>query len=322
MDSLLSYINLLLILFCVYELASLAGLFSERSGIANIAIEGSMIIGAVVFGICYENFFEITGSNTSATIAISLIITVPSSALFSMLLAILANRYKADQIIAGTGMNLLAPVLGFLLYNIFTVQGHDLQQTSILITINDWQIPIDTGSAVPNRDLNWFVIMFIGFTIIAMAVTAYILNKSTFGLRLKSSGENPYALETSGVSVNKMRYIAIYISGCLSSMAGIIFIVKGNFFFTVNGSGFLALGVLILGQYKVIGTMIGSIVLAAFISFFNTLPGVLGYGGAVDSLSNIMYTIPFIIPIIGLIIFRKNSFAPKAVGTNFKKDQR
>ncbi len=308
-----SFLAAFICLYAVYQLASLAGLFSERSGTANVAIEGNMIVGAIVFVLIYQ----LLGFDKDIySVLLAIIITVPLAGLYMMLLSILTNRYFADHIVAGTGMNLLAPALMMMLYWILspTVVGYN-RPGSVLFIIPQWYVTIDGFST----DLSYLHIFLVLLTILITVICYLTLNKTRFGLRLKSSGENPYSLETSGISVKKTRTIALYLSGILSSLAGIVFVTKGTFFFTVNGSGFLAIGILILGQYRVIGTTIGSVVLALFIALFDTLPLFLGSG--VAQLTYMMKIIPFVIPIIGLIIFKK-SYVPKAVGTNFKKDQR
>ncbi len=295
------------ILYSVYQLGSLAGLFSERSGTANIAIEGNMIVGATLFSI-FWSLFNGSIENSSIAIIFSIFFTIVISSTYMLLLGYITSKYMADHIIVGTGMNMLAPAIGLLLYGLIIKN-----QPSISPTYGDW-IGYINGSIQYNM---LFVYFFIA-TILILILSAFVLNKTKFGLRLKSSGENPYALETAGVSVFKTRMIALWIAGALSTFAGIAFAVKGTFNFTVNGSGFLSIGILLLGQYRVSGTIIGSAIFALFISFFNNwaiiIPGE-------ANLQFLMNVIPFVIPIIGLMIFKTHS-APKAVGTNFKKDQR
>ena len=309
----ISFLAAFICLYSVYQLASLAGIFSERSGTANVAIEGNMIVGAIVFILLYQLFgFD----KDIYSVLFAIIITVPLAGLYMMLLSVLTNRYFADHIVAGTGMNILAPALMMMLYWILspTIVGYN-RPSSVNFIVPQWYIQVDGFAS----DLSYIHLFLLLVTLLITLLSFVILNKTRFGLRLKSSGENPYSLETSGVSVKRTRAYTLYISGMLSSLSGIVFMTKGTFFFTVNGSGFLAIGILVLGQYRVIGTTIGSIVLAAFIALFDTLPLFMGSG--VAELTYMMKIIPFLIPIIGLIIFKK-SYMPKTVGENFKKDQR
>ncbi len=325
MGNLVTFISFFIVLYCVYQLGSLAGIFSERSGVANVAIEGNMIIGAVLFAIIYETFHakEALNMSTGISFFMGILITVPLGAVYMMLLSHLTNKYYADHIIVGTGMNLLAPALMILSYIIFSPYAGDYRPSYIIINMSDWiwHMKFEDGSF--NNSFNFAYIFLLMTVVIIIVISWMVINKTSFGMRLKSSGENPYSLETSGVSVHKTRSKAIFISGLLSTYAGAIFIMGPNtFLFTVNGSGFLAIGIMILGQYRVLGTTIGSLILSAFISMISSLQYIhSGDGGFIDENRFLVQTIPFIIPIIGLMIFRK-SYVPKAVGTNFKKDQR
>ncbi len=316
MDWLMTFLSIALVLYVVYQLGSLAGIFSERAGVANVAIEGNMIVGAVVFALFYENI--VVGMGPIITFTLSLVFTVFLAGTFMFLMSLLTNRYLSDHIIAGTGLNLLAPALMLLTYNMLTVNSAPgLTLSNISMDLSYFQAHL-----FGNDRLNYLTIFYVVLTIIICLFSAHMLNHTRFGLRLKSSGENPYALETAGVSVAKTRLVALYISGMLSSLAGAAFILRGNFYFTVEGSGFLAIGIMILGQYRVLGTTIGSVVLASFIGFINTaLLLTAGQDSILQANSWLIKMVPFIIPVIGLMVFKK-SFVPAAVGQNFKKDQR
>lgn len=321
MDNLLHFLSIVLILYCVYQLGSLAGLFSERAGVGNIALDGNMIFSAVVFAIFYENLLQSFDGLIFITIVASLMLTIPISICWMMILAILVNRYQANHFIAGTGMNIVAPALALLLYAVCSINTNGTILHKFTFTIADWNIGIKTSNGI-NNDLNWFVIGFVGLTILITIASSFLINRTSFGLSLISTGENPYAVETSGVSVNLTKYIALAISGALCGLAASVFLMKGPYQFTVEGSGFLSLGVLILGKYKIKGTIFASITMAVLIGFFQTIPYIIGFDN--ESLVELTYLFkifPFLIPIIGMIIFRNNNF-PAAVGQNFKKDQR
>ncbi len=312
-------------LFATYQLGSVAGIFSERSGVANVAIEGNMILGAVLYVVLLEVFRNESGMNMVEPLAIvlSIFITMFLAGIYMMLLSHITNKYMGDHIIIGTGMNLLAPALAFMLYFFLSPTASTLHSTSISVLYGDYMKVIQDG--VPRSYyLTYLHIAFVAVAIIVSVIAAWVLNNTVFGLRLRSSGENPYSLETAGVSVAKTRRNALYIAGMLSSLAGIAFMTKGTFYFTVKGSGFLAIGIMILGQYRISYAMIGSLIMASLIGFFETVgpaSGILADVEFLDEYSIIMKSIPFIVPLIGLMIFRK-SYVPKAVGKNFKKDQR
>ncbi len=315
LGSITTFLSFFIPLYCVYQLGSLAGIFSERSGVANVAIEGNMIIGAVLYAIFFEMFYMTVGLDEFVSIGAAILITLPLAAVYMMLLANITNRYMGDHIIVGTGMNLLAPAIALLMYMSFTAQSIDLDATKI-------QFDYSKNHITP--DILYLHFALIIITVIIIFVSAFALNETKFGLRLKTSGENPYSLETSGVSVAKTRRTALYIAGLLSALAGIAFTTKNpgvsSFFFTVNGSGFIAIGIMILGQYKILGSFIASIVFAILIGLFNSIPFVTANDFLINN-QNILKAIPFIIPIVGMM-FLKLSYTPASVGKNFKKDQR
>lgn len=321
MDNLLHFLSIALILYCVYQLGSLAGIFSERSGVGNIALDGAMIMSAVLFSIFYENLYPALNGCMILTVVFSLLLVIPLSIAWMMILAVLVNRYQANHFIAGTGMNLVAPALGMLLYSVFSVNSNGTLKHNFVLSMSDWNIPITTATGV-NQDINWFIILFLIMTVIIVCLVAVIINQSSFGLNFTSAGENPYAVETAGVSVLKTRYITLAIAGCLCGLAGSIFIIKGPYLFTVEGAGFLSLGVMILGKYRIRGTIIASIVLASLIAGFETIPYVIGFDdSSIVELTYLFKIFPFIIPIIGMMVFSNQNF-PAAIGQNFKKDQR
>ncbi len=322
-NSLSILLAFILPLYAVYQLGSLAGIFSERAGVANVAIEGNMILGAVLYAVLFQIISGIEGMNEIAAIVISLVLTTSLASTYMMLLSHATNKYMGDHIIIGTGMNLLAPAIGFLLYFMFSPNVPALHPTNFTINYGDYMNIINNG-VVREKELLWIHVVFAIGAIVIAIISAWVLNKTKFGLRLKSSGENPYALETSGVGVAKTRRNALYIAGMLSALAGAAFVSKDTFFFTVKGSGFLAIGIMILGQYRVFGTIIGSVLMAVLIGYFDAvvfLHGPIANSEIMRQYQVLLKAIPFIIPLIGLMIFRK-SYVPKSVGQNFKKDQR
>ncbi len=324
MYALVTFLGVFLPLYCVYQLGSLAGLFSERSGVANVAIEGNMLVGAVLFSIIQQLLLQTL--TPLVALVLSILISIPLAALFMLLLSLMTNRYMADHIISGTAMNILAPALMILLYlvlspNVQMVDGSPKWSGNIPALVNEWIINLKVNGST-NISLNWIYFVYLALTLIILIVSIFTLNKTAFGNRLKASGENPYSLETAGISVAKTRRTSLYIAGLLSSLAGIIFATKGTFFFTMKGSGFIAIGIIILGQYRILGTVIGSLVMASFIGMIDTLEFMKGTSD-LEFLKqiNLLKAIPYILPLLGLV-FLKTSYVPKSVGKNFKKDQR
>ncbi len=293
-----SFLTTFIILFAVYMLASTAGLISEKSGTVNIAIDGTMIMGALAYASmaswdAYWNAFGVMAP------FVTLFFAMLVGMIYAQLLSFATINLMADQVITGTALNLFAPALSLILL----FQYFKLNQIII-----------------PATTMSWYVIPLI-FLILALLIILFIsflLTKTTFGLRLKAVGENPYALETAGHSVYKMRWQALTIAGALAGLAGGMFIFynSGSFAGTVNGAGFIALAIVIFGQWKIKGIVLGSFILA-FIGSLALLLMLL----VPEIPYEIMNIIPFVIPILILCIF-KSKKGPKSSGIPFKKDSR
>lgn len=304
-----SILSSAIILIAMFSITSLAGLVSERSGIVNISLEGTMVMGGMMFAILMQ-FSQFVDNTWGPFVALMLSIIV--GVLYSQLLSAATIPFMADHVIAGTALNMLAPAISI----IVITQAFGTQRISIPASVinQGWAGGVDTLSLI-----------FLIVTIVILVAAWVLLNKTHWGLRLKSSGENPYALETSGISVNKTRWIALSIAGGLAAMGGVFAIINLNAFFGgVNGQGFIALGILIIGRWKIVGIAIGTIIMAvplAFASSWETIPAV------VDKFpSEIMQMIPFLIPLISLMIFKifgdKIYSGPKSTGKPFKKNMR
>ncbi len=297
------FITSFITFFTIYSLASLSGLLSERSGVVNIGIDGSMIMGALTFVSMLQinPFMEFFGVMAPF---IAMIIAIVATMLYSTLFSIVVINYMGDQVIAGTAINMIAPAFSLIvmksIFETNTLTFNNLSQ--------GWLGTVDTFA---------FTMMIIAFIIIG--IIWLILSKTKWGLRLKSAGENPYALETSGISVLKTRWISITMAGALSGMAGALFpIALGTSAFsgTVNGSGFIALAILLVGQWKVAGIVLTSLVFSLLTSTAN-----MWLNFDINFPSELVNIIPFVIPIIVMVIV-KSSSGPDSVGKPFKKDMR
>lgn len=307
MEAFLKLLSTFLMLFTVYSMASMSGLISEKSGIVNIGIEGTMVIGAAWFALMYGVLSP--EMNSVLKLLISLSVSISISALYIQLLSVATITFMSDHVIAGTGLNLLAPSLAILCSGLLTGKTSFIDKPNLDAFLHTTTYGYD------------FQMLFIWMAIIAIIILligAYILNKTRMGLRLETAGENPYALEASMVSVTSVRYKAIFIAGLLAGFAGSVYAMDAQFYFTVKGSGFIALGILIFGQWTFRGITIGSALIASLISIFQNWVFAFGLNPQTGVL---MSAIPFIIPLIGLLIF-KSSNGPTAVGKPFRKDVR
>ena len=298
-------------------LVALGGMFSERSGVVNIALEGIMIIGAFT-GIFFISRFGNLFSPT-ITLFIAIIISALSGLIFSLLHAYASINMSADQVISGTALNIFAPA--FAIYVTRTIQV--VQQISFVNNFRIESVPILGNIPIIGNLLfkNAYITTYLGFIILALSWFA--LYKTRFGLRLRSCGEHPQAADSVGINVYKMRYFGVAISGALAGIGGLVFVIptSTNFNATVAGYGFLALAVLIFGQWKPI-----RILYAAF--FFGLMKTLASAYSGIPILSNLPISnsvykmIPYITTIIVLAFTSKNSQAPKASGLPYDKSVR
>lgn len=298
-------------------LVALGGMFSERSGVVNIALEGIMIIGAFT-GIFFISRFGNLFSPT-ITLFIAIIISALSGLIFSLLHAYASINMSADQVISGTALNIFAPA--FAIYVTRAIQV--VQQISFVNNFRIESVPVLGNIPIIGNLLfkNSYITTYLGFIILALSWFA--LYKTRFGLRLRSCGEHPQASDSVGINVYKMRYFGVAISGALAGIGGLVFVIptSTNFNATVAGYGFLALAVLIFGQWKPI-----RILYAAF--FFGLMKTLASAYSGIPILSNLPISnsvykmIPYITTIIVLAFTSKNSQAPKASGLPYDKSVR
>ncbi|BDU67381.1 MAG: ABC transporter permease [Candidatus Tyloplasma litorale] len=301
-----------LLLFAAYSFASSGSLLSEKSGVANISIEGNMIMGSILYCV-FSDLLIGPLEDTSGEYVIPIISVIIAGILtmiFSSLFSIIVLRFKSDQIIVGTGINLLSPALatfiGFLYFG--TSSSASLPYIPVLTQGNNIYI---------------YPIIFLILAIILLLFLGFYINKTRSGLRIKAAGENPYALETSGISVDKTRRKMLLFAGLLSGMAGAIWVqtIVGGFHWTVFGAGFMAVGIVIFSQWRVGGLFFGSLIigfLTALTQHYLEIEAIKDVEGGLLLLLQIS---PYLIPLI-VLIFSKASSMPKKLGEPFKKDER
>ena len=298
-------------------LVALGGMFSERSGVVNIALEGIMIIGAFT-GIFFISRFGNLFSPT-ITLFIAIMISALSGLIFSLLHAYASINMSADQVISGTALNIFAPA--FAIYITRAIQT--VQQISFINNFRIESVPILGNIPIIGNLLfkNAYITTYLGFIILILSWFA--LYKTRFGLRLRSCGEHPQAADSVGINVYKTRYFGVAISGALAGVGGLVFVIptSTNFNATVAGYGFLALAVLIFGQWKPM-----RVLYAAF--FFGLMKTLASAYSGIPILSNLPISnniykmIPYITTIIVLAFTSKNSQAPKASGLPYDKSMR
>ena len=322
-------------------LVAMGGMFSERSGIINIALEGIMIIGALM-GCLMMRWLDpavATGQlGTQLAMLIASLFAGVCGMAFAVLLAFASINLKADQTIGGTALNMLAPALAIVLT--WVVQGQG--QTTILIPTWSRITQSTLGLAAKENFLhtllfkNMYLTTFL--TVVLFAAAVVIMYKTKFGLRLRSCGEHPQAAASVGINVFKMRYAGVLISGFLGGIGGLAFTLAAGSGFqsSVAGYGFLALAVMIFGNWKPWSILGASLFFALFKvigayattlqnlgPFFNVIFGWPAKIGIKEGTSTYLWPmLPYIVTMILLVLTSKKSRAPKAEGIPYDKGMR
>ena len=305
-----------LIFASVLLLVALGGCFSEHSGVINIGLEGIMVMGALGGALMMK--FLPTGTSAFVVVLLTVLASILLGMIYSLLLAVAAVNFKADQTLVGTAMNLLGTAAATVFVKAMNTAA-DPDNVSSTIQYLDGRKAFLVN--IGGFEFNWCMLL----AVIALVIAYVVLYKTRFGLRLCACGEHPQAADSVGINVYRMRYAGVLISGVLGGLGGIVYIIAGvsewKFENGVAGFGFLALAVMIFGQWKPT-----RIALAALLfGFFRALGNV--YSGF-DLLSNLnlpssVYNmLPYVISLVVLAFTSQKSRAPKAEGIPYDKGQR
>lgn len=302
-------------------LVALGGMFSERSGVINIALEGIMLFGAF-FGCLTVFFTQSSGLHPQLILLIGMLVAAIAGILFSMLLSFAAVNMKADQTISGTALNMMVPAIILL----FSKMKYNSDGITTNINLYIQKVPV-LGDIPVVGDLFFkktYLTLYIGFFLLIIATV--IFYKTTFGLRLRACGEHPQAADSVGVNVYLMRHLGVGISGLLGGIGGFFYsvgVTDGNVngHTGVAGFGFLALAVMIFGQWKPIKIMLA----ALFFAFLR----ILAYSVALIPILNQLKIhnayfkmLPYVATMVVLVFTSKKSRAPKAEGIPYDKGRR
>jgi simple sugar transport system permease protein len=272
-------------------------LICERAGVVNIALEGLMVIGAMAAATT-QVFLE---NSVTFSIPLALVISAVLGCLFSLIHAFASISLKADQIISGTGINLLS--LGITVFFCQLLFNSDRSQS--------FRVGIRVGF-LGIHPTAWIALILLGFF-------AFMLYKRPWGLRLRAAGEHPQALASAGVDVIKIRYMAVLISGALAGLAGASVVLTQDIQFTVttiNGRGFIALAAVSFGRWLPLG-ILGSSFLFGFSSALAV--NIVNIERLRVLPSEFFSMLPFLITLLTLVIFSGKDYAPRAVGQPYDR---
>lgn len=304
-----------LIFASVLMLVALGGCFSEHSGVINLGLEGIMVIGALGGALAMRYMSTLP---PFLMVVVVLLCAIAAGVVYSALLAVACINFKADQTIVGTALNLLGTA----------------GATVIVKAINTAANPDDVSSAIQyveqkkafiarwgGFEFNWFMVI----AVVALVAAYVVLYKTRFGLRLMACGEHPQAADSVGINVYKMRWAGVLISGMLGGLGGICYILAGvsewRFETGVSGFGFLALAVMIFGQWKPTRIALAALLFGVFRALSNVYFG-FDFLMSLNIPGPIYNMMPYVISLVVLAFTSKKSRAPKAEGIPYDKGQR
>jgi ABC-type uncharacterized transport system permease subunit len=274
-------------------LAALGGLFSERSGVINIALEGLMLAGA---------FTAAAVTHYTGSPWLGLLGGIAAGVLVAMIHAVACIRFRADQVVSGTAINILMVGVPALLSGALFLSSGSTPQ-------------------IPKEHLIPWTPVVIAFALVP--IVWYVLNRTPFGLRLRAAGEKPEAADAAGVSVNGLRYTGVLLSGALAAIGGAYLSIGQSSLFTRNmtsGRGFIALAALIFGKWRPVQTMLACLLFGFTEAVSIQLQGVRLPSGE-DIPNQFIQMIPYVLTIVVLAGFIGHSRAPRALGVPYQKEK-
>ena len=304
-----------LIFASVLLLVALGGCISEHSGIINLGLEGIMVVGALGGALMMRNFYTLP---PALMVILALLAAALLGMLYSCLLGVASIHFKADQTLVGTAMNLLATAACTVFVKAMNTAANPDDHSSEIEYVAGRKMFIVN---INGFEFNWFMLV----AVIAVVLVYIFLYKNKLGLRLMACGEHPQAADSVGISVVKMRWTGVLISGALAGLGGLCYILAGvslwKFENGVAGFGFLALAVMIFGQWKPGRIAVAALIFGLFRALSNTYIG-FPFLKALNIPSNVYNMMPYIVCLIVLAFASKNSAAPKAEGIPYDKGQR
>ena len=289
-------------------LAAMGGMYSERGGVINIALEGIMLAGA---------FTAAAVTVFTANPWIGLIAAIAAGVLVALVHAVASIEFKADQVVVGMAINILfigvpALVSGALFESTGSTPPLPREQT-----LPDWNIPLIESIPVLREMLSGHKpIVYMALAVVPLSY--YALFRTRFGLRLRAVGENPEAADTAGVSVKGMRYAGVLLSGALAGLGGAYLSIGQNSLFTRNmtaGRGFIALAALIFGKWHPVGAFLACLLFGVADAISIRMQGV------VPVPVQVIQIIPYILTLVVLAGFIGRATPPRAIGTPYVKEK-
>ena len=301
---------------------AIGGIYSEKSGITNLALEGLQGVGAFVGAFMAVLLLSLDMVNSQTAYYLALIFAVLGGVIYSLLHALLCIKFKANQVISGVVINILAMSLTVFLTKLINKTVFGAASDKFVLDVSP-RITIPGLSSIPVIGAVFKNLYPFEIIIVIIAVAAwYILYKTKYGMDLRACGDNPHAVDAAGINVGRVRLIAVMISGGLSGLAGISFAysISANFSGGIYvGYGYLAIAALIFGNWNILPTLFSCMFFGFarstgyFVVRMLELP---------SSYSDLVMAIPYVATLILLIFFSKYNRAPRALGEIYDKGKR
>ena len=305
-----------LIFSSVLLLVALGGCFAEHSGVINLGLEGIMVIGALG-GALVMRYMPLSVAPIVMVLG-TIIGAVAFGVIYASLLGVACINFRADQTIVGTALNMLGTAAATVFVKAINTAANPNDVSSVIQYIEPKKRFLVN---IAGFEFNWFMLV----AVIALIVAYVVLYKTKFGLRLMACGEHPQAADSVGINVHKMRWAGVLISGVYGGLGGITYILAGvsewKFENGVAGFGFLALAVMIFGQWKPTRIALAALLFGLFRALSNVYMG-FDFLYNLNIPSTVYNMMPYIVSLVVLAFTSKNSRAPKAEGIPYDKGQR
>lgn len=314
----LSTLSFLLGYVAILTITAFGGMFSEKSGTVALSLEGCMTFGAFSAGIV---MYLLPGTVSGALSAIIIILVATISAgLYSLLLAVACITFKANQTLIGTALNILSTALAVVLIKLVTKTEALPVGNSRLNFTRFYELFNINLFGVQGVRFNWLIII----VLVLIPIVYIVIYKSRFGLRLASCGENPSSADSLGINVKKTRYIGVLLSGLFAGLGGLLLITMNAEWEFANGAsgfGFLALAVLIFGQWKPLYIFLGAFIFSGFKTISIVYPSI-DFLAKLGMSSYFYLALPYFVCLVVLVFTSKKNVGPKALGEPYDKGKR
>ena len=301
---------------------AIGGIYSERSGITNLALEGLQGTGAFVGALAAVLLKNVLSVDSQIPYYVAILMAMIGGMLYSILHAVLCIRFQANQVISGVVINILATALTVFLTKLLNRVAFGTVSDRFVLGVSPrWTIPL--LSQIPVLGAAFTNVYPFAWIIVAVAVIAwYVLYKTRYGLHLRACGDNPQAVDAAGINVAKVRFPAVMVSGALSGLAGISFAYSISASYSSGiymGYGYLSIAALIFGNWKIIPTLAACLIFGFARSFGYQLVQRSGLPG---SYSDLVMILPYALTLFLLVFFSSHSDAPRALGEPYDRGKR